>query len=1635
MKKYTKLTQEQLLSAVWEYSADAMLVIDLEGKVISTNNAYNNLTEFDKESLIGKSFEIVFEKKEQAGLLKYYKEFISSGKKNERMLKELTSKNGKHYSLDASYSLIEMSDEKYVLCIFRDITEQKKAVEALRSSQQIIEGIINAIPVRVFWKDRNLVYLGCNAAFVSDAGFTDPKDIIGKDDYQMGWHDQAELYRNDDRQVIESGCAKLHIEEPQTTPEGKIITLFTNKIPLRNSKGEVNGILGTYMDFTERKQAEEALQKSEEKYRNLVENMGEGIGITDEEEKFIFVNPAAEKIFNVGKGELTGVCLDNFISDENFTIIKNQTAQRRQGKSNSYEIEINLKDGSKKVIFVNATPRFDNNKFIGTFGIFHDFTDRKMAEEKQKLFRTLIDNSNDSIEVVDPNTGRFLDANEKAWSELGYTREEFLTLTVSDIGLIINPSLFAEIKDEIRSLGSIVREGFHQRKDGTTFPVEVNISYVQLNRGYIITMVRDITERKQTEEKTQLLAHTIKSIAEIVTITDLEDKFIFVNQAFCNKYGYSYEEIIGQHVKILQSPNNSPDILKDIFNYSRKDSWKGELLNLTKEGKEFPISLQTSKIINENGDILGLVGISIDITEQKQIEKILRKSEEKYHSIFESTGTATMIVEEDTSISMVNNECYLLTGYNSEELIGTKWTNYVAQESLAEMMKYHNLRRVEPGKAPKKYEVKLLHKTGEVRYAILDIGMIQDTKQSIVSILDITERKRAEEELLKSNSYLSNLIEYTPGAIAVLDENSIVQRINKRFTNYFGYNSQEAVGKCINELIVPKEYYDEANKFCKEYELDRLAGQSTDTIRMDKYGNLKEVSIIGSLIKIDNKFVGIYAIYQDITERKQGEEALKKSEQRFKQVSENASEWIWEVDKNGLYTYANPIVKEILGYEPEEIINKKYFYDFFIPEVREQIKQAVFDVFTRKESFIDLLNSNLHKDGREIILSTSGVPIIDDQGNLLGYRGVDIDITERKQAEESLQKSEEKYRTLVENMGEGIVITDEDENFIFVNPAAEKLFGVGKGELEGECISIFFSKEKFDEVKKRTNERRRGKSGSFEEEIILKDKSRKDIFVTASPWYDDKKFKGTFAIFSDITERKRAEELLKKSEIKYRSLIETMPEGFYRSTTEGYFIDVNPAIVKMLGYDNKEELMKIYIPDELYFTRDERINGANYNIDFIEDTEVYRLKKKDGLEIWVEDHSRYIKDSSGNVLFHEGIMHDVTESLRARNAILEAKEKAEETNRLKSSFLANMSHEIRTPLNGILGFAEILKNELKDSSLFKYVDIIERSGHRLLETLDLILSFSKLEAEKEDVRYSNVLLENVIDETLKSFEGMAKNKNLFLKQVIKNENLITYIDERFFGQIMNNLINNAIKYTKTGGITVSLSKVNSTIVLKVIDTGIGIAKDKHKIIFEEFRQESEGHGRSFQGTGLGLAITKRFVELLKGTIEVESEVGAGSTFTVKLPFEIRPETSNIKIKKEETEKEVLISTPPDKDKLSILLVEDDEASRDYTTALLKKYFNIESAFEGLEAIEKAKEKDYDIILMDINLGKGIDGTEVARKIRKSPGYEKTPIVALTAFVLPGDREEFIAGGCTHYLGKPFTRNQILELLKNITDKI
>ncbi|HYW83002.1 MAG TPA: PAS domain S-box protein, partial [Spirochaetia bacterium] len=270
----------------------------------------------------------------------------------------------------------------HMLVNVMDITRRKHAEEELHRSRQLLQIVLDHVPQRIFWKDTDLRFLGCNRLFAEDAGLSDPALIVGKDDRVLSWRSVAERYRSDDRAVIQTGVPKVNYEESQTRADGSVVWLRTSKVPLREMNGQVFGVLGTYEDITEHRQAEEALRDSEDRYRTLVENIGEGIGIVDSAETFLFANPAAEKVFGVGPGELTGRTLKEFLSSEEYQRTREETERRRHGEKTTYEQIIIRPDGAVRTIELTATPQFDKaGAFSHTLGIFHDITDARRTEE------------------------------------------------------------------------------------------------------------------------------------------------------------------------------------------------------------------------------------------------------------------------------------------------------------------------------------------------------------------------------------------------------------------------------------------------------------------------------------------------------------------------------------------------------------------------------------------------------------------------------------------------------------------------------------------------------------------------------------------------------------------------------------------------------------------------------------------------------------------------------------------------------------------------------------------------------------------------------------------------------------------------------------------------------------------------------------------------------------------------------------------------------------------------------------------------------------------------------------------------------------------------------------------------------
>jgi hypothetical protein len=389
--------------------------------------------------------------------------------------------------------------------------------------------------------------------------------------------------------------------------------------------------------------------------------------------------------------------------------------------------------------------------------------------------------------------------------------------------------------------------------------------------------------------------------------------------------------------------------------------------------------------------------------------------------------------------------------------------------------------------------------------------------------------KESDRHRKETRDYLEKLLNYANAPIIVWDPLSRIIRFNNAFEQLTGYKADEVLGKELQMLFPEESRRESLDKI--ERTLGGEYWQSVEIPILRKEGGIRIALWNSANIHADDgtTLIATIAQGQDITKRKRNEEALRESEERLQQVVENGQEWIWEVNANGLFTYASPLVETLIGYKPEEIVGKVHFYDLFHPDDREKLKKTSLEVFTHKKPFRAFVNRNVHKDGRIVWLSTSGIPMLNKEGVLLGYRGVDTDITKRRQAEETLRESEEKYRLLVSGIKDVVFEIDKDGNWIYLSPVAKDMLGYEPEELQGKPVSEILQAEDVGKIV--YNGGKHPEKIDFEVRFIRKD--GKEIYTrcVGRPVLDDGgkllAIKGTIR---DTSERKQLEAQLRQAQ-------------------------------------------------------------------------------------------------------------------------------------------------------------------------------------------------------------------------------------------------------------------------------------------------------------------------------------------------------------------------------------------------------------------------------------------------------------------------------------------------------------------------
>jgi len=537
----------------------------------------------------------------------------------------------------------------------------------------------------------------------------------------------------------------------------------------------------------------------------------------------------------------------------------------------------------------------------------------------------------------------------------------------------------------------------------------------------------------------------------------------------------------------------------------------------------------------------------------------------------------------------------------------------------------------------------------------------------------------------------------------------------------------------------------------------------------------------------------------------------------------------------------------------------------------------------------------------------------------------------------------------------------------------------------------------------------------------------------------------------DISERKLKElelaiitEKAIDFENKFKQIAENIDEVFWLRT-ESEMIYVSPSFEKIWGvpcqaiYENPQIFAEIIHPEDKTIVK-EIIQSNEFKEKGLFNYE-YRIIRADNQVRWINAKTVPIVDDSGQIIKRVGIASDITEKYQTVQELIQAKEQAEESDRLKSAFLANMSHEIRTPMNGILGFASLLKEPgLTGERQQEYIRIIEKSGSRMLNIINDIVDISKIEAGLMNINIKETDINEKIEFIYIFFKPQVEEKGMKLhfKNTLPAKEAIIRTDNEKVYSILTNLVKNAIKYSKEGEIEFgynlkkdskpgSIEQSRSVeLEFYVKDTGIGIPKNRQQAIFERFVQADISDKMALQGAGLGLSISKAYVEMLGGKIWVESEEGIGSCFYFTLPYNVKPEGKKT-VEKNVTAQDEKNQINPKVTGLKILIAEDDETSEMLLSITLKAFSKeVIDVRTGNEAVKICRNNpDIDLILMDIQLP-DLNGYEATRQIRQF--NKDVIIIAQTAFGLSGDREKAIEAGCNDYISKPINKVELLSLI-------
>jgi PAS domain S-box-containing protein len=1269
----------------------------------------------------------------------------------------------------------------------------------------------------------------------------------------------------------------------------------------------------------------------------------------------------------------------------------------------------------------------------------HKRADEALRESEEK-FRILFETMPNGFYRSTPE-GYYVDVNPAFVKMLGYdSKEELLNVYIpTDIYVrAIERDVFVRENEDFVNNFEVYRL---KTKDGRIIWLEENARYIKDENGRVIYnegICRDITERKRAEEaltyERNLLNALMENIPDHVYFKDIDSRFIRMSKALADSFGISdpaqavgkidFDFFTEEHA--CPAYENEQEIIKTgrpLVNLEEKETWP--------DGHETWVSTTKVALRDTNGQIIGTFGISRDITERKRVEETLRENEEKLRVLFEQLPIGVSLLDKNRKVIYVNPALEKILDISKDDLLNEKHQTrrYIRPDGTTmPLEEFASVRAFKEQKLVRDIETGVITESGKTIWTSVSAAPFPMVDEGLLIVTaDITERKRAEDALRESQSLFHSFIEQLPNAVFRKDRGGRYVLVNPQFCKLKGLKKEDFIGRKPME-VAPSEIAKQgeqghaikyANLGEESHELIMRTGKFIETEEeypgMDggmQFMHVVRMPVFDSLGTI----IGTQGIMFDISERKRAEEQIAMLAHAVRSINECVS----ITDTNNNIVFVNRAFLKTYGYTEQYLLGKNISLirpSKISDEEIEKIRLSTLEGSWHGELI------NKRKDGSEFPISLSTTTVHNNEGKPIALIGVATDITERKQAEETLSL----LNHTIKSTSECISITDLNNKILFVNQAFLKTYGYTEEEVVGKPIYIVRAEkiENKDIVSDTTLQ------GSWHGELLnrKKDGTVFPVSLSTSVVHNEKKQPiALVGVAVDISERKRAEEALQESEVRFRSLYENATIGIYRTTPDGNILLANPALVKILGYTSFQKLAERNLEKDGF-------ESSSQRKEFLEkierDGEVISYDSKwmrlDGTTIFVLESARAIRDSQGKTLYYDGTVEDMTERRQMEEGLRQM-QKLEGLGTLAGG----IAHDFNNILGIILAYITSTKRFKDDTKkLDLAIDTIVKAVERGKTLVQQILTFArKTETEFGAVNVNDVVMEIMV----MIFETFPK----ILTYAQNFDKGISYInaDRSQLHQALLNLCVNARDAMPKGGLlTINTRMVSvaslrhqhpdaaasSYVCIEVCDTGEGMIPETQKRIFEPFFT-TKGIGK---GTGLGLSVVFGVVQTHKGFIDVESELGKGTTFRLYLPA--LQVAAPISIKDEETLEEIPGGTE------TLLVVEDEEMlMMSLRMVLVEKGYKVLSAGDGLTALKIYQERKNDIALVLTDLGlPTITGLEVCQRIKTINPNEH--IILATGFLDPEMKSEFLKAGVQHFLYKPYDLKKVLKEVREVLD--